>query len=456
MKIKLFILFTIITSFIFSENIKINVVNDLQLQKNNIIDQYQYYNTLSINSLYNNFSAGITLRLNNYYLQIPNNSNGDSNFDLYRKYIQFNSKNWHVNIGDFYTLLGKGLVLSVLKNDEIIKERTVLGAEIKYSKNSLNIKSIAGFVKNETDTQEWTVFGSEILYSPIKKIKIGAHFSFIDDNENNYNFYGKRYTTTFSLRLSNIFNIFDFYTEAGILDFDNDDIEDGYGIFSNLSYSKGHSTISVEFKRYKNFNNLMNNPPVADRGDELTNLIDTIGGRILYQYSFFDPDIVAFINLGYYEEGLDKGIHIYFGLEAQDIFDKLSIIGSYGVRNIIYPIKKADIDVLYQITDRISIESTYKLKYYKISDSIIFNEQDINFELSYLPNFSFFFLYQYSKQKIINRNHFYSGGFKYYISDSFNIRLLGGTMRGGETCSGGQCIKVQPFKGFKISIYKSF
>ncbi len=454
-KLIIFILFFLFSLESYS-SIRFNFTYNSDFQKNQLINQFQYYNTLSINSIYKKFSTGLLIRLNNYYLQIPNDSNGELNFDLYRKYIQFNSKNWHINIGDFYTLLGKGLVLSVLKNEEIIKEKTVLGGEIRYSKNSFEFKALTGIVKNEIDSQKWYLFGNEILFNPLKNIKTGIHFSFINDSETNNMVLGKRFATTLSLRITKLLKVFDFYVEGGILDFNEEYLQDGFGIFSNLSYSKGRSTISFEFKRYNHFDNYLNNPPVADKGDEQSNLTDTTGGRILYQCSFFEPDIVAFFNIGYYNESGFSGPHIYFGLEAQDIFDRLTLIGSYGIRNISYPIKRTNIDILYQISDRISIETTYKNKFYKISESFIFEERDFNVEISYLPKISLFFLYQYSRQKIINRNHFYSVGLKYYFSNTFFIRLSGGTIRGGETCSGGQCIRVQPFKGFRASIFKSW
>ena len=244
--------------------------------------------------------------------------------------------------------------------------------------------------------------------------------------------------------------------ELARLDYQDAFRDTGYGIYSNLTYNKSHVNCFLEFKRYKDFDNEINNPPAADRPDEITSsLNDTTGLRFYFQYAFFEPDIILFFNIGRYKEYNDTGNHIYGGFGMEDIMDRLTLSLSYGVRDIRYAIKRWDGHMLYQFTDRCSGEITIKDRRYK-DGSFIFNEQDYTFQVSYSPYISVFFMYQYSHNRVINLNHFYNGGIIVYLSSATTLELSGGTIRGGLICSGGQCFMVPPFKGVKCSLLHTF
>jgi len=107
--------------------------NELANKKN------QYYELFTISSNYKKFSLSLSLRENNFYKQSPNVSFEDMNFDVYKKIISYNSKNLSLSVGDFNSLLGRGLVLSVLKNADIKDERSILGGNVRYAKNNVSI-----------------------------------------------------------------------------------------------------------------------------------------------------------------------------------------------------------------------------------------------------------------------------------------------------------------------------
>ncbi|MCP5107795.1 MAG: hypothetical protein GY950_30685 [bacterium] len=416
--------------------------------------KFQLYESLSVFANYKKWSVGFTLRGNNFFKQSPNRTLDSLNSDVYRQYIEYNSKHLKVNVGDFYSLLGRGLVLSVLKNDDVLRERTITGGNVHYNKGRLDFKVLAGRVRDETANQKWYMAGGEMGLEFIKNHSVGVHFSYINDDYS-YRELGKRLTYSVSLRGNKLFKNVSYYTEFAALDFEDTGKERGYGFYSNITYSKSHFTGFLEFKRYKDFDNEMNNPPLGDRTDEIATMADATGARVFLQYAFFEPDITVFFNVGRYEEYGETGNHIYGGFNIEDLNGRLSLSLSYGIRDILYPIKKWDGHLIYQFSDSWSAELTLKEKRYE-DGLFVFKESDHGFQVSYSPIISVFVLHQYSHNKIIDLNHFFSGGITVYLKSGTAIKLSGGTIRGGQICSGGQCFVAPPFKGVKFSLLHTF
>lgn len=431
------------------------VTNESELNLNRLADDtVQFYETLSILSTYKQWSMGLTLRGFNYHKQFPNQTLVPPRFDLFRKFVQYSSENLNVHVGDFYASLGRGLVLSVLKNDDVFRERTILGGDIVYNKGRISLRALGGVLQDETHEQRWALGGGEAVVEVIKNNRLGARFSYVDGLETQTDL-GKRVTYSISLSGDQILENFSYYMEFAALDFLRENSDNGYGIFSNLTFSHGHVTVFGEFKKYENFDNEINTPPVTDREDEIVPGSSTTGGRLFFQYAFFDPGIILFFNVGRYEEFGDAGNHCYAGFGVEDLWDKLTMSVTYGIRDVLYRQKRLDFYFIYQLTDILGLELTIKDKRYR-DGSLYFTESDQVFQVSVAPVISVFVMHQYSRQRLIDLNHFFSGGMRINLSGRTVIELSGGTIRGGQVCSGGQCYVAPPFKGIKLSLFHIF
>jgi len=414
----------------------------------------QFYETLSIFANIKKWSFNLTLRTNNYYKRDPNTTLSDTNFDIFRKTVRYNSKKLKVIVGDLYSVLGHGLVLSVQKNDEIFRERTILGADIKYLSNKVELRFLGGEINDDAFDQKWRVAGGEIDLKISKNNRLGSRFSYIID-EDTLRLLGDRLTYSFNIKGNKLFRYLSYYAEVAFLDFVENSTKNGHAFYSNLTFNKSHTTLLLEYKKYSNFDNEMNNPPVADKEDETASINDTEGIRVLMQYTIFDPEISFFFNIGRYREYEDNGFHIYGGVSAIDLGEKFSFNLSYGIRNIIFPIKKSDVDITWQFSDYLSLTISSRDKRYS-DKSFKFNEQDYSMQVAHAKGITLFFSYQYSYNKIIGLNNFYNGGLVLNFNNDMEIRISGGTIRGGQVCSGGQCYVLPPFKGVKFSLLKTF
>lgn len=427
--------------------------NDFTYQNNQLVNEgNQYYNSLSFFGKYGKWSGGVTLRANNFYEQDPNLTLEDGNLDLYRKYIQYSTEDLNVQAGDFYAMLGRGLVLSVLQNDKAFRERTILGGDVRYEHKFLRIRALGGTVEDELGSQKWAVYGTEADVEYVKNNRVGFQLSYIDDVRTYWEL-GPRTTYSVSFQGANLLGMFNYYAELARLDFDHEDMKDGTGVYADLEFNRDRFSCLVEYKNYDHFDNGMNNPPVVDREDEVNILRNTSGVRFYAQYSLFEPDVVIFANVGRIREYDSAGYHVYGGVRAEDLLhEKINVSFAYGVRDLNYPVKKTEADFLYRFTETLSLEVQARDKRYGNS-YFKFNEQDYVSQFAWSPYGSVYFQYQYSEQRINDRHDFYSGGVRVNVLEGSYVELSGGTVRGGEVCAGGQCIFMPPFEGFKIGVY---
>lgn len=438
-----------------SGNLNLFINNEFLFNINNTYENSsQYYETLSIFANIKKWSFNLTLRANNFYKRDPNTTLSQANFDIFKKTIRYNSKRIKLTFGDLYSVMGHGLVLSVQKNDEIFRERTIFGADMKYLSDRINLRLLGGEITDDTNDQRWRVAGGEVDLRLSKNSRLGGRFSYIADMET-LRHMGDRLTYSFNVKGNKLLRYISYYAEFAFLNFTDSSLKQGRAFYSNLTYNKSHTTVMFEYKNYSDFDNEMNNPPVADREDETSSLNDTEGFRMLFQYTFFDPEISFYLNIGKYREYEDEGLHIYGGVSAIDISDKLSFNLSYGIKDIIYPIKKSEFDLTWQVSDYLSLTISSKDKRYS-DKNFKFNEQDYSFQFAHSKGIILFFIYQYSHNRIIGLNNFFSGGVTLNFRNDTELRITGGTIRGGQVCSGGQCYVLPPFKGIKFSLLKTF
>jgi len=429
--------------------------NEFTYQYNDLAeDNHQYYDSFSFFGKYGQWSGGLTLRGLNYYPQNPNTTLEKSEWDLYRKFIQYSTDTLTVQAGDFYAMLGRGLTLSVLQDEATLRERTIGGGEIRYNLEKIRLRALGGSVSDEQQLQKWWVGGGECIVEYFRKNRLGGHVSFIKDAQTFLNL-SNRWTWSVSAAGDNLWRHLNYYAEYGRLDREGHDWPDGTAFYASLSFSHSHISWLAEYKDYDHFDNQLNNPPPADYGEEINVLEDSAGGRLLFQYSFFDPDVIVFASAGRYREFTDTGNHYSWGVTAEDLAEKVSASFSCGVRDLYYPVWKTNASLLYRLTERLSAQVTFKDKRYQVA-AFKFNEQDWVFQIGRSALGSGYFQYQHSEQPINERRHFYSGGIRLELWQGSYVEAAGGTMRGGEICSNGQCFFMPPFEGFKLTLCTIF
>lgn len=431
------------------------ITNDFTYQKNRLATEPdQFYNSSTFFMKWAAWSGGLTVRGFNYYKQASDWTLPQSQFDLHRKYVQYTTPNLEAQIGDFHSMLGRGLVLSVLQNDKAFHNRTVLGGDFRYHARGWGIRALGGRVEDELKQQKWDVGGGEAVREYWKGNRIGVHASYIHDSKT-FQQLGDRLAWSVSGSADKLPGGFSYYTEISRLNFQDSYITDGSGYYSNVGWTHKNVSLLFEFKKYRNFSNELNNPPSADRGDEASDLVDSTTFRLYSQYSFFNPEIVPFASVGRVREGSGVGPQVYAGVNATNLRDKLDFSFSYGLRNVFYAVKIIEGHSLYRLTDAVAVDFSLRDKRYA-RRTYRFNEADYSGQISWAPYGAVFFQKQYSRDLIDNRHHFHSGGFRANLKRDSYFEFSTGSMRGGEVCASGQCVFLPPFRGWRIGVYVMF
>ena len=428
------------------------VTNETLFQHNLAADRaQQFYEAFNVTAKAGRWSGGLTLRLKNFYKQEQNLTQPRAGFDLYRAFAQYRDDSWRLQAGDFHAMLGRGLVLSVLPNEKLLRERTILGGDIDLQLHRWHWRALGGIVRDETRSREWALAGIEMEYRYAAAHTLGLHFSYIDDS-GAVGVLGPRLNGSVSLAGHFSSGVLSYSLEAACLDFSDPALADGQGLFAGCTFARGPWTVMAEVKRYRNFSNELNNPPNADRQDEMGVLDDARAARLYLQYSFAVPDLLLFGSASVLEEYGVSGSHFYAGVAVQDLFARLNFSASAGVKRTVYPVRRLDADLVVFITGPWSVEMTYRDKAFR-SGVFRFREQDVAVQVALARRGSLFLQYQYSAQPVLDRRDFFSGGARIYLGSASYIETTIGALRGGEICAQGQCFYAQPFRGFKIAFF---
>lgn len=425
---------------------------------------------------YGEVSAGTTLRSTNFYRQDQNITLEKRDDSIHRWFARYRVGGFELQAGDFFALLGQGMVLSVVQNDALLRERTITGGDARWRTDRIDVRALSGTVRTEVRTegkqQAWSVSAAEAGVEYLKGHRAGVRTSRIEDTKVPlYSVkYGRRDTHSFSLAGVNLFGVLSYYGEYGRLFYrDEADLrlgrQPGNAVYGNLTLRLKHVLIVAEHKKYERFDNGLNNLPLADREEELNDLKYQEGTRLFAQYHMRNPDISIFAGIGSYAEGeampgrdRPKGHNVYGGFNLQDLWDCFSASYSYGLRNVGYPVKKSNASATYQFAQDWSVEGTFKDKRYEQSLHR-FHEQDLNLQLAKAAWGAVWVLKQHSRDPVPDLGggrDFYSGGVRVNLRNGAYVELSGGRMRGGEVCSGGQCVVLPPFKGWKLAAHVTF
>ena len=427
--------------------------NDFTYQKSRLAkDPDQFHNSSSFFLKYGNWAGGLTFRGYNYYKQSTSYTLEDPEFDLYRKYVQYTTPELDLLAGDFHSMLGRGMVLSVLQNEKAYRERTILGGDFNYHSDHWQIRTLGGSVEDEMKYQKWRVAGGGISRDYWKGNRLGFNASFIHD-EKTFQKMADRLTWSVTANADKLPWGLSYYAEISRLNLDNDRYRpDGSGYYTNVGWTRKNVTLMFEYKKYKDFDNGLNNPPSADRGDEAIDLIDSETVRLYTQYSFFTPDIIAFVSIGRARELDAFGPQIYTGVNASDIAERLDLSFGYSFKETFYPITIIDGQATFRITGSVAVGLAGRDKRYR-DGSYRFNERDWMPQVSWAPYGAVFFQRQYSRALIDGHHYFNSYGFRFNVRRDSYIEFSTGSVRGGEVCASGQCYFVPPFKGWKTSLF---
>ncbi len=472
--------------------------NQLEYSYNveNKIEILENWLTLDYNK--NIFSAGLRFEVFQPNDPDPSISRGKVKYaDIAYKYIAVDigdvEEGININVGNYYKLFGRGLVLKSYEDRNIRVDNNLLGVKVEANYMGFTLSALSGSAANAVNERQDILHAADLQYTGFDFIKLGTTFaSNLPPTD------GVARTSLASLRIQPSIWNFDGYAEYGIKSnkdiqsqiFNDDEWKIGEAFYGSLNFYYDAFSIVGEYKYYDNYaftssdgTIYYNTPPslrkeytyvLLNRHPSPLDQSNEEGYALEVNYNFSDE--TSFIaNYGitqtlptssYYQRVNDISLPITTQLEEVFLqathnwnksFTTIAAFGynqelSTNTKNITPILENKfyfdDINTIklvleHQQTENLSTDE----KYY---------DDVINIEYLRSPNFSVAVVAELQTKEPepgnVVRKFWSFIQFGYKIGNHTDLSLLLGTRQAGNICIGGICRYEPAFQGVEIKM----
>ena len=412
-----------------------------------------------------------------------------------RLQLNYEDKSWNLTGGDFYRQLGRGLLLSLRKGDEVATDIAIRGGQAQWSNESEKLSAFGGFtnpvnvdpVNMQTlEDLNDVIVGTEWVSRSIPGIRFGLHSMALlpDENLIDSSYRDYRMGDGFWLQTGKFLDRFSLYLEgAHLAKRSAGKKSQGYAGYMTLDASVGDNQLLLEAMALDNMGvegskngatqklESYTKPPTLERiRDEVPSSTDVLGGRVAFSMPFRESGMSLTLN-AMARLNNRKVINKLWEWHGYSVFEFKSselhqrLKAEVGYRRDYSPEQKliqkemahAYIDFGQGIGNSMELRLTTDTEYrarpsedptvleWYIRGSTYLGLEDARwgsatFELGYDESESFA-----DKPWL-----FYAGILSVDVWDAHQLRLTAGTQRGGLKCVAGVCRIFPAFKGAKL------
>jgi hypothetical protein len=419
--------------------------------------------------LYNySFNIDFTDRvgLDNYssYVNAP--------FTLEKSSAKWEYHDWELSLGDSHQEIGRGIALSLYRDDVFGIDNTLLGGTARFHPSSIDAEIFAGKIHsilspvaiNPVDstllTRNVWIAGGTIAVDLSKETKVGLHYFGAAEIPNDPQKIDAVWHTAGAIfSRDNVLEGVDFYAESNVLlsqsifNGNSTALPTGFGSYGALVWSPSPWKVKWEVKDYRNDNFEFRRPPTLEEDIIQTlDIVDVTGSRWMAERRWGEHTTVAASFLYGYDRELQGSInHGVVGIKFRapfnvDVEARTGYRWVPGQENMIHGTLKAHMPTF---TGQ-SVEVSALIQYYN---------QRLNFTPTPDDRHVFGLAYNFSEKFSTNLGYEYVPTNSDSLGQSFlNIggtfktgalvaRVFAGQTSGGTVCSGGVCRVVPPFTG---------
>ena len=421
-------------------------------------EENQFRNFLDTFLTKGKFTIGLSLDVANFFPREPYRE--FNNFiEVDRFFIDYGGEHLYGTAGDFYTSFGRGLTLSVLKDDLIYRDDTIRGLRSSLRFEHLEVDLLGGYVENRvTDEEDWVSgFRGAVVFP--RDIRLGVTAVWADDKSEDW-VEGEHKLGSAFLSADGIGDQLDLYAEYALKESELDPTgERGHGFYGAATWYRGQFNVLGEYKDYERFKYEYNNPPTADRLDEFVTPDDTRGFRIKPAYSLAETSTDLYVSYARFESILSGSVmeHYLAGVEQQEAFDRLyfHVVAGRKAEKQGKDENRAELAATLDVLEEDSIIVDGLIKYAR--DPFYCNtEVESSIGYSFSGRWILTALYQYSQVPVWDETDFWGGELTVNLTESLTAKVFAGALKGGQVCSGGQCRYEDPFEGAKLTVVYRF
>lgn len=389
--------------------------------------------------------------------------------------------------GDIYLQLGRGIILSLRKVDEVGLDLAMRGAEARYAPEGHALSLFAGVV-NPANLDTVSLYevkdpgdvlaGGNYELTAIDGFIIGANALYMQPSERLLDTLDYTFSGGATLEVPELIDSLSMYVELAAQNrYLAGGSEIGTAAYLTADYVLGDLNLLLEVIRLGDFEQKgsrntalgsrfeYNIPPTLERIDqEVISSRDVVGGRLRAEYSLLDANLIAYANMlarvndvGQPSEVLQ--LHGYAGGEYR--FDERSSL--FGVSGGYRNESAKGVEVKTLIHGEMELTKMISPKY---SLHLVSNNELRTLEARRYARGSTFAGVEWSGQGSITfelgydtqdpspdvRQLFFAGILSFDLGDAVRLRLTGGTERGGLKCVAGVCRVFPPFAGLRSEL----
>jgi hypothetical protein len=428
--------------------------------------------------------------------QPPSGFSGqDTSLGFAHRFLEFRKGGLFLRAGNFYSLLGRGLVLRAFDNRTLRWDSNIDGIKGEYRHSLFDAQVIYGKPrKTRLDARELreekpgamgiklpALAGGELKIKPISQFSFGG--TYLDQKPNNPDL--TKHTQRGSIFGEVNFDFGSFYGEYGKSKTPKTDTSEvkGDAIYISGNLFFGSLSILGEYKRYEKFafeDGLLNNPPIVIREHLFTllnrhqlvqNADDEQGYLVGFGYPVIDGGIFSF---NYSRtENLEKEFvyeDIYGQFEWDDFLSAEWIWGAGQQKDEVARYLNFVNSTSYQFSDYYSLKFIFEHQHAKVNDRSDFSERQyydqlITLSLSRAPVWSLSLLAEHSTDQFSDLDdlnpdltskhdhYFWIGGqVDLKLWERIDLSIFGGNRREGKICIGGVCVVKPEIKGIEATL----
>lgn len=468
-----------------SEELLLRGENRLEYWRSRGTKEEFFEDKFDVEALYGDFLAGLR-----YYLYQPSETNDPRRVEgLSRMFIEWRKEPFQVRAGTYYSIFGRGLLLSAYEDDEIKLDRDLKGLKASISYPQFEVTAISGSPRNIFDyctTNDTTdlIRGADLDFRPISILNIGTGYVRLNRKDPIFPDTSRK-TDLYGGRGEIIWNWFNLYGEYGkkkgwdqVLFQEGE----GEGYYLSSSISLSGLGLSVEYCDYDSlayggFAYRYNNPPCPNRyGRSINDGIDERGHQVSVTFTPWEPllgggsyakmethEPAHAIEESYGElkiESFETGA-LQFSLDRLEVTDIEPISGRTESTLETIPL----LDGYYHITWRHTIACSYRHK--MLSEASMrtdfeeeeWSERRASISYSYVPHLTLTVTAEDTGEELPPEEDTFwlSGSLDLKLGESHDVFLMVGSQKGRELiCSGGVCRIEPPFEGWKLLLSSRF
>lgn len=423
-------------------------------------DQRYFENWTEFSLSYQNWRAGVQ-----YEIHLPPQpfSLDTAGQGIYQRYLEYRSGDLNMRVGNFYGILGRGLVFRSFDERVIRWDTNIDGIKFDYYHSLFDVKLMGGRPRDRSGVRHEVFQAGEVWLKPISQFHVGGSVLVTE-----FSTLGK---VSWGSAFSQINHPYgDVYVEYALKDFP-EEYPEGHAFYGAANLFVGSLGLLAEYKEYEQFKLeeglTYNNPPTAVR----EHLYALLNRRQLQQnandergYLFqatYPVLAEAYLTLNYARTHTKDDLLLYedyYGQLEWDYPRDWEWVWAFGrQKDLVGRYLNFVSSTSLNLTQYYSLKLIFEHQHAKVqATNRQYYDQIATLSFSRAPVWTFSILGERTTDQISEEDIWVGAQLDVNIFRNYDLTIFAGQRRKGKICLGGNCVVRPAFEGVEVILVNRF